>query len=280
MRDLTALTRALIPLAVRAGEAIMSIYDGKFAVEHKADNSPLTLADLESQRVILEGLSRLTPEIPVLSEESAEIPWDERRHWRELWVVDPLDGTREFVKRNGEFTVNIALVVDHEPVLGVVGAPAQGMLYWGAAGMGAYKVACGAAGTINAHTMNAGAAWQGSQIKVSPPSQPLRVVGSRSHLSAETAKYLERLAAHRMLGIGSSLKFCLIASGEADLYPRFGPTSEWDTCAGQAVLEAAGGQVTRPDGHRLRYNCRESIINGDFVAFGHPSALASRAGLA
>jgi 3'(2'), 5'-bisphosphate nucleotidase len=258
MRDLTSLARALIPIAVQAGEAIMKIYNGKFAVEHKADNSPLTLADLESQRVIIEGLSRLTPEIPVLSEESAEIPWEERRHWRELWVVDPLDGTREFIKRNGEFTVNIALIVDHEPVLGVVGAPAQGVLYWGAAGSGAYKL--------------------DQRIQVSPTQQPLRVVGSRSHLSPETAHYLEGLADHRMLGIGSSLKFCLIASGDADLYPRFGPTSEWDTAAGQAVLEAAGGQVTRPDGHRLRYNCRESILNGDFVAFGHPSALASRSG--
>jgi 3'(2'), 5'-bisphosphate nucleotidase len=175
-------------------------------------------------------------------------------------VVDPLDGTREFVKRNGEFTINIALVVDHEPLLGVVAAPSQGLLYWGAAGFGAFSRHRGAAQTA---------------IRVVPPEAPLRVVGSRSHASRETSNYLARLEPHVATGIGSSLKFCLIAEGKADLYPRFGPTSEWDTAAGQALLEAAGGHVTRLDGHRLRYNCRESVLNGDFLAFGHPSVLAA-----
>ena len=133
-----------MPTVAEAGSAIMRIYDGAFSVQHKDDNSPLTLADLESQHVIAAGLKRLTPDIPVLSEESAQSPWDERRLWKELWVVDPLDGTREFVKRNGEFTINIALVVDHEPLLGVVAAPAQGLLYWGAAGVGRIS----AAGTV------------------------------------------------------------------------------------------------------------------------------------
>jgi 3'(2'), 5'-bisphosphate nucleotidase len=173
-------------------------------------------------------------------------------------VVDPLDGTREFVKRNGEFTVNIALVVEHEPVLGVVSAPARGLLYWGAAGLGAFSRHRGAAER---------------PIKVSPPQDPLRVVGSRSHVSPDTAAYLARLRPHVMTGIGSSLKFCLVAEGKADLYPRFGPTSEWDTAAGQALLEAAGGQVTRLDGHRLRYNCRSSVLNGDFIAFSEASVL-------
>jgi 3'(2'), 5'-bisphosphate nucleotidase len=250
-----------MPIAERAGVAIMSVYDSGFTVQRKDDDSPLTQADLESQRVILDGLTRLTPGIPILSEESAQAPWSERRTWRELWVVDPLDGTREFVKRNGEFTVNIALVVDHEPVLGLVSAPAQGLLYWGAAGVGAFS----------RHRAAAEAA-----IHVSAPQHPVRVVGSRSHASKETAAYLTRLTPHVMTGIGSSLKFCLLAEGRADLYPRFGPTSEWDTAAGQALLEAAGGQVTRLDGHRLRYNCRESIINGDFLAFGHASVLPPR----
>jgi 3'(2'), 5'-bisphosphate nucleotidase len=258
MRDLHALSHALLPIAARAGAAIMRVYDGGFSVQHKDDDSPLTQADLESQQVILDGLGVLTPDIPILSEESAQAPWSERRSWRELWVVDPLDGTREFVKRNGEFTVNIALVVDHEPVLGVVSAPAQGLVYWGAAGTGAFTEHHGAA-RIPVH--------------VSPPQSPLRVVGSRSHASPDTAAYLTRLGAHVMKGIGSSLKFCLIAAGEADLYPRFGPTSEWDTAAGQAVLEAAGGHVTRLDGHRLRYNCRDSIINGNFLAYGDRRAL-------
>jgi 3'(2'), 5'-bisphosphate nucleotidase len=253
MRDLPALAERLMPIVARAGAAIMRVYGSEVAVQRKEDNSPLTQADLESQRVILEGLTESTPDIPILSEESAQAPWSERRGWRELWVVDPLDGTREFLKRNGEFTVNIALVQEHEPVLGIVAAPALGLLYWGAFGVGAFSQHRGA---------------DRLPLKVSAPQDPLRVVGSRSHPSPETAAYLSGLGPHVMSGIGSSLKFCLIAEGKADLYPRFGPTSEWDTAAGQAVLEAAGGRVTRPDGHRLRYNCRETLINGDFVAYG------------
>jgi 3'(2'), 5'-bisphosphate nucleotidase len=258
MQDLFSLAQALMPTVERAGAAIMQVYGGGFAVQHKEDNSPLTAADLESQRVIIEGLKAVTPHMPILSEESATAPWAERRTWRELWVVDPLDGTREFVKRNGEFTINIALVVEHEPVLGVVAAPAQGLLFWGARGVGAFSQRQGA---------------QARPIHTVPPHHPLRVVGSRSHASAQTASYLSRLGPHIMTGVGSSLKFCLLAEGKAELYPRFGATSEWDTAAGQAVLEAAGGFVTRMDGHRLRYNCRESVINGDFVAFSHPSVL-------
>ena len=248
-----------MPIVDRAGAAIMRVYDAGFTVQHKQDDSPLTQADLESQRVILEGLTALTPDIPILSEESAQAPWSERRTWRELWVVDPLDGTREFVKRNGEFTVNIALVQEHEPLLGIVAAPALGLLYWGAREVGAFSHHRGAAQR---------------PIKVSPPQDPLRIIGSRSHTSPQTAAYLARLGPHVLTAIGSSLKFCWVAEGKAELYPRFGPTSEWDTAAGQAVLEAAGGQVTRPDGHRLRYNCRESLINGDFLAFSDPGVLA------
>lgn len=258
MHDLPALAEALMPTMARAGEAIMSIYDGAFTVERKDDDSPLTQADLESQRIILAALTALTPGIPVLSEESAQAPWAERRDWRQLWVVDPLDGTREFVKRNGEFTINIALVVDHEPLLGLVSAPARGLLYWGAAGIGAFS---------RHHGMTQ------CPLRVAPPASPLRVVGSRSHASAQTAGYLARLGPHVVQGIGSSLKFCLLAEGKAELYPRFGPTCEWDTAAGQALLEAAGGHVTRFDGRRLRYNCRETLLNGDFLAFSHPAVL-------
>src|SRR6202171_5218793 len=162
MRDLPALAHALMPIVARAGAAIMRVYDMGFTVQHKEDNSPLTLADLDSQRVIIEGLTEVTPDVPILSEESAQAPWAERKTWRELWVVDPLDGTREFVKRNGEFTVNIALVREHEPVLGVVSAPAQGLLYWGAAGVGAFSQTEGRAEI---------------PIHVSMPHDPLRVVG-------------------------------------------------------------------------------------------------------
>ena len=258
MRDLLALADALLPIVAGAGAAIMEVYGAAFSVQRKDDNSPLTLADLESQRVIIEGLKRITPEVPILSEESATAPWVQRQTWRELWVVDPLDGTREFVKRNGEFTVNVALVVEHEPLLGVVAAPAQGLTYWGVAGVGAFSI------------LKDG---ERRRIHTVAPQRPLRVVGSRSHASGETAAYLERLGPHVVAPVGSSLKFCLLAEGKAELYPRFGATSEWDTAAGQAVLEAAGGHVTRMDGHRLRYNCRESVINGDFVAFSHPSVL-------
>jgi 3'(2'), 5'-bisphosphate nucleotidase len=258
MKELSALAEALMPTVARAGRAIMQIYDGGFTVQRKDDDSPLTLADLESQRIILESLTELTPDVPVLSEESAHAPWAERKSWQKLWVVDPLDGTREFVKRNGEFTINIALVVNHEPVLGLVAAPARGLLYWGARGVGAFS-------------RHQDAAQR--SIQVSPPQAPIRVVGSRSHASPETAGFLARLGPHAMSGIGSSLKFCMVAEGKAELYPRFGPTSEWDTAAGQALLEAAGGHVTRLDGHRLRYNCRESLLNGDFLAFSDASVL-------
>jgi 3'(2'), 5'-bisphosphate nucleotidase len=260
MRDLASLSDALMPIVERASTAIMQIYDGAFAVQRKDDNSPLTLADLESQRVIIEGLERITPGIAILSEETAAAPWAERQTWRELWVVDPLDGTREFVKRNGEFTINIALVVEHEPVLGVVCAPAQKVTYWGSRGNGAFT---------RAHEA------QTRAIRTVPPQHPVRVLGSRSHESPQTAAYLARLGPHVVSGMGSSLKFCLLAEGKAELYVRFGATSEWDTAAGQAVLEAAGGHVTRMDGHRLRYNCRESLINGDFVAFSDPKVLPS-----
>jgi 3'(2'), 5'-bisphosphate nucleotidase len=261
MRDLAGLAESLMPVVERAGAAIMRIYDGAFAVQRKDDDSPLTLADLESQRVIIDGLKRITPDVPILSEESAAAPWAERRNWRELWVVDPLDGTREFVKRNGEFTINIALVVDHEPLLGLVSAPAQKVIYWGIAGVGAFTRSQDAAAR---------------RIHTASPQRPLRVLGSRSHASPQIAAYVARLGAHVMNGMGSSLKFCLLAEGKAELYPRFGATSEWDTAAGQAVLEAAGGHVTRMDGHRLRYNCRESLINGDFVAFSDASVLPSQ----
>jgi 3'(2'), 5'-bisphosphate nucleotidase len=261
MRDLKALAQELMPAVDRAAAAIMRIYAAEFTVERKQDNTPLTLADLESQRIIAAALAQLTPGVPVLSEESAQAPWAERRIWSELWVVDPLDGTREFVKRNGEFTINIALIRDHEPLLGLVAAPAQGILYWGAAGVGAFRQLQGEPATA---------------IRVSAPHAPIRIVGSRSHMSAQTEAFCAKLQPSVASGIGSSLKFCRLAEGNADLYPRFGPTSEWDTAAGQALLEAAGGHVTRLDGHRLRYNCHESLINGDFVAFNDAAVLTPR----
>src|ERR1700735_3933004 len=189
MRDLPALAQALMPIVARAGAAIMRAYEAGFTVQHKEDNSPLTLADLESQRAILKGRAALPPDIPNLSEKSAQAPWSERQTWRELRVVDPLDGTREFVKRNGEFTINIALVVQHEPVLGVVCAPAQKVTYWGSQGNGGFTRA------RNAETR---------PIHTVPPQQPVHVLGSRSHESPQTAAYLARLGPDVVSGVGRS----------------------------------------------------------------------------
>jgi len=231
----------------------MAVYAQDFAVEHKDDDSPLTQADLASHRIIVEGLRRLAPDIPVLSEEDADIPWSVRRGWTRHWLVDPLDGTREFVKKNGEFTVNIALVEGGRPVLGVVYAPVFDYLLHAQAG--------------------AGASLREGDRDIDlctrrPATVPLRVAASRSHLDPRTAAALERMGECERHGLGSSLKFCRIAEGCIDVYPRFGPTSEWDTAAAQCVLEAAGGAVLRLDGQPLDYNRKESILNPDFIALG------------
>jgi 3'(2'), 5'-bisphosphate nucleotidase len=244
--------RAIV-LAREAGEAIMQVYAQDFAVDTKADDSPLTAADLAAHRIIVEGLDLLTPDIPVLSEEDADIPWATRRTWRRLWLVDPLDGTREFVKKNGEFTVNIALIEDGVPTLGVVYAPALDYLVHAERDRGAFLREAG--GDIALATQK-------------PAAAPLRVAASRSHLDDRTRRALERLGDHERLGLGSSLKFCRIAEGRVDFYPRFGPTSEWDTAAGQCVLEAAGGAVLGTDGEPLAYNRKDSLLNPDFLALG------------
>ena len=251
--DLADLARACCALARDAGAAIMRVYAGNFAVEHKDDDSPLTAADLAAHRVIADGLRALAPQLPILSEESSEqAGWDERRGWTRYWLVDPLDGTREFVKRNGEFTVNIALIENHKPVLGVVFAPALDELYWAWAGG-------------NAHFATKS---ESGELRTRPRATPLLVAGSRSHADPRMLGALERIGAHELRPLGSSLKFCRAARAEVDLYIRYGLTSEWDTAAGQCVLEQAGGGVTELDGAALRYNTKESLLNPDFLAFG------------
>jgi 3'(2'), 5'-bisphosphate nucleotidase len=253
--DLAALTEACCAIARRAGAAILDVYAGAFAVQQKADRSPLTAADLAAHRTIVSGLRALAPQWPILSEESAEqAAWSERRHWRRYWLVDPLDGTREFVKRNGEFTVNIALIEQHVPVLGVVYAPALGELYWAWCGGQARYSTSSAAEAV--------------PLRTCPRHDPLRVAGSRSHRDPRTAAALARLGRHEWIPLGSALKFCRAARGEVDLYLRFGPTCEWDTAAGQCVLEQAGGRVLTLDGETLAYNAKESLINPDFLACG------------
>lgn len=231
----------------------MQVYGGPIDVTKKGDDSPLTQADLKSHEIIVAGLKALTPEWPVLSEESAEIPFSERAKWKTYWLVDPLDGTKEFVSRNGEFTVNIALIQDHVPVFGVVDVPALAIRYAGGANFGAFK-------------QSGDGEIERIQSSQSAPSKP-RVVGSRSHRGAETDAYLERLGEHELVSMGSSLKFCLVAEGRADLYPRLGPTSEWDTAAAQAVVEGAGGIVCTLDGARLRYNTKADVLNPYFFVY-------------
>jgi 3'(2'), 5'-bisphosphate nucleotidase len=243
----------LLALARAAGAAIMRVYAQDFAVQHKDDRSPLTEADMASHHLIVAGLEAIVPGLPVLSEESADIAWDTRRAWRSYWLVDPLDGTREFVNRNGEFTVNIALIEDGEPVLGVVYAPALAELHSGARGLGAFACVGPAAVPISVRA---------------PATTPLRVAGSRSHMDPASAAFIARLGEHEMLGLGSSLKFCRMAEARLDVYPRFAPTSEWDTAAGQCVLECAGGAVLTLDGAPLRYNSKDSLLNPHFLALG------------
>lgn len=257
--DLEHLAREAGAIAERAAAAILEVYQSDFAVEHKDDRSPLTAADLASHRLIVDALQALTPELPVLSEESADIAWDERSRWTRYWLVDPLDGTREFVKRNGEFTVNIALIDDHRPVLGIVQTPVGGELACAWHGGGAW---------LSEGGMRSKARRLGTRKRASP----LVVAGSRSHASEHETGLLARLGPCSKLPMGSSLKFVRIAAADADLYLRLGPTSEWDTAAGQCVLEQAGGAVLDFDGRPFRYNTRESLLNPDFLAVGDRDA--------
>ena len=254
--QLEELLQPTVELARRAGLAILEIYESNFEVETKADHSPLTAADRAAHELIVAGLKELTPALPILSEESAAVPFSERSQWGDFWLVDPLDGTKEFIKRNGEFTVNIALIREHRPVLGVVHVPARDVDYYGHRGAGAWLREPGR---------------EARRIEVRRPAEdPVRVVGSRSHRGASLEHFLQRMGPHEMVPMGSSLKICLIASGEADIYPRLGPTSEWDTAAAQAVLECAGGVMLGLDGEAMRYNCRETVLNPYFLAYGDP----------
>jgi 3'(2'), 5'-bisphosphate nucleotidase len=244
-------------ISITAGDAIMQIYGSEFDVELKEDQSPLTEADRASHNLIVAGLRQLHPALPVLSEESAPEDLEDRRNWDRYWLVDPLDGTKEFVKRNGEFTVNIALIENHRATMGVVFAPALGIEYSGALELGAWKRTPGEPlQEISTTLGQVGAA---------------RVVSSRSHPSGDLAAYLERIGSHELKPMGSSLKICLVADGQADVYPRLGPTSEWDTAAAHAILESAGGGIIDPIGQALRYNLKDGLLNPYFLAFGDPN---------
>lgn len=253
------LLQSVSDIAHQAGDAIMAIYQKDFAIYEKSDESPLTEADLAAHNIIIKGLESIS-ELPILSEESADIPWSTRQTWNEYWLVDPLDGTKEFIKKNGEFTVNIALIKDGVPVLGVVYAPVLKTTYCGATGVGAFKWVNDEKSPLQPQKHNADECW--------------KVVGSRSHQSPAIQALLDSLSGEtELVAMGSSLKLCLVAEGSAHLYPRLGPTSEWDTGAAQAVVEAAGAKVTvideadplADDAEPLRYNQKESVLNPYFL---------------
>jgi 3'(2'), 5'-bisphosphate nucleotidase len=246
----------VIALAKDAGQCIMAVYNTDFDVVQKSDDSPLTAADMAAHNTIVAGLSALTPKLPILSEESASIPFAERSQWQRYWLVDPLDGTREFVKRNGEFTVNIALIEHHEPVLGVVYTPVTGVTYYAVRGIGAFKQMPDT-GPDAIHTRH-------------KPAGHTLVAGSRSHRGDSLEAFLKRIGDYEIISMGSSLKSCLVAEGRADIYPRLGPTSEWDTAAAQCVVEEAGGRLTTTDMQALRYNTKDSLLNPHFLVFGDP----------
>lgn len=250
--QLSSILPDVIRVADEASEKVLRIYQSDFTVSYKADESPITAADTAAHDIIVLGLRGISHDIPILSEEGSDIPWDERKHWRRFWLVDPIDGTKDFTQRTGEFTVNIALIEDGEPVLGVVTAPALKEAYWGVKGEGAHKR--DRSGKVH-------------RIEVAEPRSVKRVVASKNHLNPETRKFIEKLGKHELVQAGSSLKFCRIAEGHADIYPRLGPTCEWDTGAAQAVLMAAGGKVETLEGRPLRYG-KEDVLNPHFVASG------------
>jgi 3'(2'), 5'-bisphosphate nucleotidase len=264
-----------IGAAMQAGQSILEIYETEFVVEHKADNSPLTLADRRSHQILVDHL--VSTHLPILSEEGRDLPYEERRAWHTFWLLDPLDGTKEFVKRNGEFTVNIALIRKSQPVMGVIYVPVQDVLYFGATDWGAYKLT-GAANQIASFAealtdkreqfQNVCHVSQRLPLGSMAPGL-ITVVGSRSHSTPEVQQIVDNLKKQHdevnLISAGSSLKICMVAEGRAHLYPRTGPTMEWDTAAGQAIAEAAGARLLVFDTEEpLRYN-KENLRNPWFV---------------
>lgn len=251
-------------IAQKVGREIQRIYEQEtFCINTKMDESPFTQADSVAHQTIVDALAQLTPEIPILSEEAEIPPFSERRHWTEYWCVDPVDGTKEFIARTDEFSVNIALIQNHQPVLGVIVSPTQQTCYTAALGIGAFR-------------------WdaQGQQEALStrhwPVGKPLSVAVSRRHGPERLAQQMAKVGEYTVLSLGSSLKFCAIAEQRADLYPRFGRTCEWDTAAGHCILKAAGGAVVDLQGHEIRYNTKEDVFNPGFIATGDLDSLLKR----
>ncbi len=251
----------IIKISRNAGDSILETYESNFKYEMKDDNSPLTKADIDSHNIIKNGLNIMTPEINIISEEESGIPFKKRKMWNYYWLVDPLDGTKEFIKRNGEFTVNIALIKENFPILGVVHCPTKDLTYWGSKFHGSF---------IKRSNKKS------EKISTSKPKKINRIISSRSHKSQETDKFIEKVGKCEIITAGSSLKFCLVASGAVDLYLRFGPTSEWDVAAGVAVVEYAGGYTCDLNGKKLLFNLKESYLNQSFIS-NCSKAIASEA---
>jgi len=244
----------VVALARQAASLILTIYEGSFDVEHKDDNTPVTEADIAADKLICAGLKRLCPDIPIISEEGESLDFAERSQWARCWMVDPLDGTREFIKGSGDFTVNIALVDQGKPVLGVILAPVTGDVYYAARGFGAYK-------------QKTSGARIGLLVRAYDRQQ-LTITAGNSAYGPRYMKFLDQFPGHQLLRAGSSLKSCFVAEGRADLYLRYGPTSEWDTAAAQCIVEEAGGQITDAQFKPLRYNQRETLLNPPFIVVG------------
>ena len=245
------LISSTVEIAKEAGKAITEIYNSDFDYQLKKDSSPITAADNLSHNIITDRLKILTPEIPILSEENCDIPYKIRSQWTQYWLVDPLDGTKEFIKKNGEFTVNIALIDNNSPIFGIIHIPASNETYWGSKGNGSF--------CSNKNN-------DVKQIYVSRNHQnPIRLVASRSHPSEMLNDLLEKIIDYEIIEVGSSIKFCLIASGQADCYPRFGLTSEWDTAAGEAIVCYAGGRVVTAKGNSMNYNTKKDYLNPNFI---------------
>ena len=255
--ELNELSEAVIRLTQEASQQILQIYQQQaFSVTTKKDHSPLTEADLASHRLLSHGLQQLTPQLPILSEESTQLDYEVRKQWSRYWLVDPLDGTKEFIQRNDEFTVNVALIQDNKPVMGVVAVPCQQTIYFAFAGGGAFKLEAGSAQKIHTRRANL---------------KQLSIVASRHHRDPRLGSIFKQFPQHQMVSMGSSLKFCAIAEGLADLYPRIGPTCEWDTGAAQCIVEEAGGKVLTTKGKPLLYNSKQELLNPDFLVVGDGS---------
>jgi len=251
----------ILNITIDAGMEILKFYDKEIIVNSKKDNSPITQADLNSNNLIINKLKKFDPSIPVLTEESL-VAWEERKEWKKYWLVDPLDGTKEFINRNGEFTVNISLIENNNPIFGVIYAPIKSLLYYATQNKGSYK--------INTDK-NLNSLDKFNKIKINKEKNLIiKIIASRSHLNQEFETWVTRnFNKYEVIRIGSSLKFCLLAEGEADVYPRLGPTSEWDIAAGHIILEEAGGKLKSIDNNDILYNTKEDILNPHFIAYGN-----------